>query len=100
MMSLFGGEGKSSENSRAVRGTIRIDQASQRQPVAGPRKTILIDKQKDGNPETIFSFFGGAKKSDDSNDGGSDGRRPTITINKKEDDAATTNFPFVNYGTA
>ena len=100
MMSLFGGEGKSSENSGPVRGTIRVDQTSQRQPVAGPRKTILIDKQKDGNPETMFSFFGGAKKPDDSNDGGSDGRRPTITINKKEDDATTTNFPFSNYGIA
>lgn len=94
IMSLFGGEGKSSENPRPVRGTIRIEQSSQRQPSYGPRKTILIDKQKDGQPETIFSFFGGAKKPDDRGQGG----RPTITINKKDDNMTMSSFSYLNYG--
>ena len=83
------------ENPRPVRGTVRIQKAESEksQPsTSNVKKTILIDR-----PESIFSFFGGAKKKE-LNEAESVGR-PTIVINKKDGDWLS-GFSLLNSGNA
>jgi hypothetical protein len=95
IFSLFGGTKKTEEDSRAVRGTIVLQKKDESAGFSffGASKqtdqTLAIKKNEAGTekPSTIFSLFGGTKKTEED----SRAVRGTIVLQKKDESAG---FPF------
>jgi hypothetical protein len=87
VFSFFGGAKKASQASRSVRGTIVLQKSATGRAKPAGRETVLTKKSELGGAvPSIFSFFGGAKKTDAGEDARDPNARPTLVIKKLKND--------------